>query len=379
MEHSANVTLKEEYERQEEKLKKCSSIVLYGNSIIACILKVALNDLGINSRIGIFDGGKFVSKCDKAWPWNTTVVITCSSRLSTRVSMKRDAIAYFPNAEVIDFYAVYYAWITKIVGRNCNYEELSKTLLLCRQEKCIFNIDSINTLFCNLRCKECSNGIQYRKEKRKIPVDSQIGHLKKLTDKMPINQCNFQGGEVFTDVDFAKFVEKHSYNPRIAVFTVATNGTILPKDEVFQVLRKTGSMVRISDYGVLSKEKDAIIKKCKEFKIPCFVFPMAEQWRKFGEYRKRHRTEDELKKISSECCFGTHDMMFIEDKIYCCLRTLFANAVGDNNDALEANTLNLDSDFTLEELHDFVQGKQLWKMCDYCDFPMELIEPGEQL
>lgn len=368
-----------EFTKQASKLSDAKVIILYGNSIIACILKVAMADLGFRAECVIFDNGRFLSECRYDLKESSMLIIACSSRFATRESMRKDASVYFPNVEVIDYFAIYYQWVTCIIKRQCNYDEFAKALMACREDKCIANIDSINTLFCNLRCKECSNGIQFRKEKRIIAADSQVVHLKKLTDKMPISQCNFQGGEVFTDVGFSKFVQKHSHNPRVVIFTVATNGTIMPKDEVFQVLRQTGCMVRISDYGDISKQKQAIIEKCKMFNIPCFTFPMAEQWRKFGEYRKRNRTESELKKICSECCFGTHDLMFVDDRLYCCLRTLYANAVGDTNDAIIANTLDLDAEFTVEELDEFIHGRELWRMCDYCDFPMEVITPAEQL
>lgn len=372
-------SLKEEFINQKIKLDNVENIILYGNSIIACMLKVVLKDLGFFSNCVIFDKGRFLSEHNTILTNENAVIIVCSSRSATRKSMKNDAVKYFNDIEIFDFYAIYYQWITKIIKRKCDYEELAKTLVLCRQDECIHNIDSINTFFCNLKCKECSNGIQYRKEKRKISADSQIYHLKKMTDKLPISQCNFQGGEVFTDVNFSEFVEKHSYNPRVAIFTVATNGTILPKDEVFEVIKNTGCMIRISDYGIISKHKQDIIEKCKKYNIPCFTFPMAEKWRKFGNYEKRNRSEKELKEICSKCCFGTHDLMFVDDKIYCCLRTLYANAVGDNHEAIVSNTLDLNTEFSLQELKNFVYGKELWKMCDYCDAPMEIIDPAEQL
>ena len=127
------------------------------------------------------------------------------------------------------------------------------------------------------------------------------------------------------------------------------------------------------------KKKDEIIAKCAEFDIPCFTFPMAETWKKFGEYKKRNRTEEENKKACTSCCFGTHDLMFVDDKIYCCLRTLFASAIGEDTEEMRANTLDLDSNITLEQLQNFVDGKNLWRMCDYCDSPMEDVEPAEQL
>ena len=369
--------LKKEFKEQSDALKKAKTIVLYGNSIVACIMKIAIKELEFEARCEIFDKGRFINEIDISN--ENVVVILCSSRLSTRKSMKSDACKYFPNSIIFDFYASYYSWITNVVKRKCDYEIFAETLILARMDKCIPNIDSINTLYCNLRCKECSNGIQYRKNKRIINVDSQIKHLEKLTNLLPISQCNFQGGEVFTDVNFASFVEKHSYNPRIGIFTIATNGTLLAKDEVFKIIKATGCMIRISDYGIISKKKDEIIAKCAEFDIPCFTFPMAETWKKFGEYKKRNRTEEENKKACTSCCFGTHDLMFVDDKIYCCLRTLFASAIGEDTEEMRANTLDLDSNITLEQLQNFVDGKNLWRMCDYCDSPMEDVEPAEQL
>lgn len=374
-----NILFEEEFNNQNESLAKSDLIVLYGNSVIACILKSALIDLGYNTQCVIFDKGSFVNDFIDISQYNNIVVYLCSSRINTRNDMTADAVKFFSGADIFDYFAVYYKWITDIIKRKCDTKVLAITLHKCRLDDCIHNIDSINTLYCNLKCKECSNGIQYRKEKRVINVDSQISHLKKITDLISINQCNFQGGEVFTDVNFSTFIEKHAENPHIAFFTVATNGTILPPDNVFESIRNIGGMIRISDYGSVSVHKQDIFKKCKEFNIPCFKFPMAERWRKFGTFKARNRLESELKAICKQCCFGTHDMMFIDDKIFCCLRTLFADAIGETNEAMASNTLDLNSDFDYNTLMSFVNGDKLWKMCDYCDYPMDYIEPAEQL
>lgn len=363
---------------QEKIIKKAKRIVLYGNSIVACIMEKAIKQLNLSNDIYLFDNGRYLH--NKVCECGNPVVILCSSRKNTRLSMEKDARVYFANSSIFDFFAIYYQWIVSIVKRECDYDVLAETLLLCRSEECIHNIDSINTLYCNLRCKECSNGVQYRKNNKKIiKADSQVFHLEKMTRYLPICQCNFQGGEVFTDIYFSEFIKKHAANPRIAIFTIATNGTMLPSDDVFRVIKETGCMIRISDYGSISRKKAEIMAKCEKFNIPCFTFPFAEQWRRFGEYRKRNRSENELREIQKNCCFGTHDMMFVDDKIYCCLRTLFASAVEDSNEAMISNTLDLDSDFTKAELISFMRGDNLWRMCDYCDYPMDVIEPAEQL
>ena len=186
--------LEGEFRTQKEKIANARAIILYGNSIVSCILRISIKELGFDTKCLIFDHGRYLSSDSGLIGSEPAVVILCSSRMTTRKEMAEDASRFFPDADVFDFFAIYYQWITQVIQRKCDYDVLAETLVLCRNEESIPNIDSINTLFCNLRCKECSNGIQFRKEKKRIPVDSQILHLGKMTDKLPICQCNFQGG-----------------------------------------------------------------------------------------------------------------------------------------------------------------------------------------
>jgi len=366
----------EKYNRIKSIINEADGIVLYGNSVVSCIIKTAVKELGINKPCAVFNNGKFLDP-SLSFAGNN-VVILCSVRKETRLSMIEDSKIYFDNCPIFDFFPIYYVWIVDLIKREVDSDIFAETLFLCEKEETIPNIDSINTVFCNLRCKECSNGIQYRKEKYSIPVESQIYHLNRITEKLAITQCNFQGGEVFIDKNFGRYLVEHAKNPRVAILTIATNGTILPSDDLFRIIKGIGAMIRISDYGDLSKKKNELIEKCNVFGIPCFIFPMAEKWRKFGDYYSRGRSETELRNICKECCFGTHDLMFLNDKLFCCLRTLYGSVVGEN-ESVKLNTLNLDEDFSADYLKRFCSGENLWRMCDYCDFPMEIIEPAEQM
>lgn len=372
--------LNHEYMEQKDILCDADEIVLYGNTVVAPILRVALLALGITASCRLFDQGQFVD--GELGEDNQSIkraVLLCGLRESTRRSMSKDAAEYFPRVPVYDFWAVYFAWVTQIAKRECDYEILAQTISLCREDRAIPNIDTINTTYCNLNCKECNNGIQYRKERRHIKAESQIKYLDKITALMPITICNFQGGEVFMDRNFTKFLLAHAKNPRLAVLTVATNGAIMPDDNCFRAMKTTGAMLRISDYGVLSKCKEQIMKKSSEYDIPCFTYPRAENWRRMGEFKQRGRGDDELKTVCASCYFGTKDMMFLENKLFCCLRTLFGDGAGYDNEAIRANMLDLDTDFSRQELEDVVCGHNLYKMCDYCDSPMEIIAPAEQM
>lgn len=108
-------TLINEFLMQKETIeKKAKKIVLYGNSVVACILKISIKQLGFCADCIIFDNGKFLSKQNNVIDSKDVVVILCSSRSSTRNSMMNDSKKYFPDADVFDFYAIYYAWITTV-------------------------------------------------------------------------------------------------------------------------------------------------------------------------------------------------------------------------------------------------------------------------
>ncbi|MBQ8920706.1 MAG: radical SAM protein [Oscillospiraceae bacterium] len=293
--------------------------------------------------------------------------------------MKKGAALFFPDAPCCDYFAIYYDWLINKVKRECDREELAKTLLAVRDEQTIHNIDSISTSYCNLNCKECSNGMQYRKNKKRIPLERQAQSLNALTNFLPVSYCNMQGGEPLLDPELAERIRMHGNNPRIAFLTLATNGTLLPNDAVMQAMRDTGLMLRISDYGALSKMKLQIMHKAELFSVPCDVYHRAESWVSYGKLERRGRSHAQNRAAAESCHFGTKDLMVYDGYIYSCCRTLYADALGMDNEAVRSNRLCLTQPFSREELDAIVFGKSLYRMCDYCDAPMRVIPVAEQM
>jgi hypothetical protein len=295
--------------------------------------------------------------------------------------MRVSAAGYFPapHSDCFDFHALSYGWLTRIVKRDCDHAILADTILAARDERAIHNIDSINTTHCNLNCKECSNGIQYRTDKKHIPADEHMADLDRLTSVLPISFCNMQGGEPLMNKNFADLMRKHAQNPRIAFFTIATDGGVPPTDDVMLAVKQSGAMFRISNYGELSRFKQKIQEKSAAMGVPCELYPRADSWVAYGELEPHNRTEAKNREISHSCFFGTKDLMFYDGRLFCCCRTLFAESVGLDNDATRANILDVRKEFTEAQLYDIVHGTHLHLMCDYCDWPMKPVPPAEQL
>ena len=371
--------LNHECDKQLSAIALADVVVLYGTTIMRPILEVALHEFGVSDKpIRVFDNGEFVDSGERN-DGRRHVVILCGLREKTRNSMRTSAKEYFPNSECVDFHALSYGWLTRVVKRDCDHAILADTIVAARDERAIHNIDSINTTHCNLNCKECSNGIQYRTDKKHIPTDEHIAHLDRLTSVLPISFCNMQGGEPLMNKNFADLMRKHAQNARVAFFTIATDGGVPPSDDVMLAVKQSGAMFRISNYGELSRFKHAIVEKSAAMGVPCELYPRADSWVVYGELEPHNRTEAKNREISQSCFFGTKDLMFYDGRLFCCCRTLFAEAVGLDNEATRANILDVRKDFTLAELHDIVHGTHLHLMCDSCDWPMKSVPAGEQI
>ena len=369
--------LKMEFALQMDVFENADEIILYGNSVITPIIAMALEECGINKIPRLFERGHFVDgkRCERG---GKKAVILCGMRMKTRVDMQNTITNIFSDAKCFDYFAIYYYWITILVKRNCDYNIFADTLIDVRNEHAITNIDSINTSFCNLNCKECSNGMQYRRKKKNISPDSQIKSISNLTSVLPIAYCNIQGGEPFTDMNLSGLILHHAENARIAFISVATNGTILPDDDVMVAMRKAGIVIRISDYGELSKRKKELSIKARKFNVPCEAYQRAREWVTYGDLKKHHRNDNENRKINKTCFFGTKDIMLYDGKLYCCCRTLLADAKGMNNNDIRLNTLNVMEKISYKDLENIISGQNLWRMCDYCDYPMQTVVPAEQ-
>jgi len=367
-----------EFDSQWVHLQLADEIVLYGKTDVLPVIETALETLGSTSSFRVFDSGSFadggVVVSDRH-----RVILLCGMRAKTRDSMRQDAAVYFPKAPSFDFLAVYYAWLVYCVKRDCSLEELAETLLEVRADRTIHNIDSINTTFCTLNCKECSNGIQYRRNKKHISLERQIRSLNALTELLPISYCNLQGGEPLLDQRLTECLNAHAHNARIAFLSLATNGTIVPSNEVMQALRDSGTMLRISDYGSLSGKKAELLQKAACFSVPCDTYRRAESWLSYGELRPHGRTEVDNRAIMQNCHFGTKDLMLYDGRLYCCCRTLFADACGAEIDAAYRNVIDLFRPFTRYDLDGIISGRELSRMCDYCDYPMMSVSPAEQV
>ncbi len=109
---------------------------------------------------------------------------------------------------------------------------------------------------CSLKCKHCANFSPFAPESvKRYP-------LKKLCDDLnlvfqsvhQVKKIQVQGGEPFLYTQLPELLDFIRNSGKVNILTVATNGTIVPKESVFQALQRNNVRVRISNYPNTKKE-----------------------------------------------------------------------------------------------------------------------------
>ena len=247
------------------------------------------------------------------------------------------------------------------------------------------SLDFVLTERCSLRCKECSNLMQYYQ----CPQNFSFHILKDEIDKILkvydfIYELRIIGGEPFMNPETTKIIDYVAKSKKIKEICIYTNGTILPNDDDLDVLMRTNKVwFTISDYHELSKNLTKLEAKLKErgifYQVTDFL------WTRCSRICKHNRSEIELRNILVDCCVKT-TVTLLNGKISPC--PFIAN--GLNLHALpmsEEDYVDINHG-SIEEINEKVRSlhsKEFYRLCDYCDGrPInpkenEFIEPHEQI
>lgn len=80
-----------------------------------------------------------------------------------------------------------------------------------------------------------------------------------------------------------------------------TNGTVIPGDDVLNVLNSPKILVIVSDYGEVSQKKEELIAALREHGVQHEVHWEGGEWLKVSGVKSRKRTRMELKRQFHMC------------------------------------------------------------------------------
>ncbi|MFW9948726.1 MAG: radical SAM protein [Candidatus Thorarchaeota archaeon] len=227
------------------------------------------------------------------------------------------------------------------------------------------SIDIVVTERCNLRCKDCSNLMQFFSK----PLDYGINDLKVairlLSSKVDIIQeARVIGGEPFINKDLHLILKILVETPNIEKVVIYTNGIIPPKPFQVEYLKHSKIVFMITDYtGYLNKYKknlDNLEDLCKKENITYRRSP-PENWVYCSEIKYHNRTEKDLCDLFQECC-AKNLFTLSKNEVHRCPFSAHITRLGICNfeeDYLNLNNKNLD-------FLSFIHGKNYLQACNYC-------------
>ena len=166
-----------------------------------------------------------------------------------------------------------------------------------KEQLLLNSIDLVLTEKCSLKCKDCSNLMQYYAK----PIDEDYELLVKSIDKLLTNvgyirEIRIIGGEPLLykkiDLIIKKLLEYKNYD-KIFIYT---NGTIVFKDEKMKIFQNDKIMFKISNYGKISRNVEKLENSLSNLKID-YITERVKTWQDCAKIEKYERDEDLTKFI----------------------------------------------------------------------------------
>lgn len=259
---------------------------------------------------------------------------------------------------------------TKFAIENC---------ILCHDgylnpDKLFFrSIDLIITERCSLRCRDCSNLMQYYEMPRDCDTDMLLKSIDAFCTVIDeVMDFRVIGGDAFMNKEWPVIVKRLTEEPKAKRVVLYTNGTIVPNEKYISYLKNDKVLIIITDYGVLSKKLGELKHVLEKNKIAYYVLKVTE-WLDCSAITPHNRTHDQNREIFRICC--AKNMATLSDgKLFRCPYSANAgrlSAVPDNkNDYVDILQEPLDATGireTKNKVRNYILHKDYLETCDYCN------------
>jgi organic radical activating enzyme len=229
----------------------------------------------------------------------------------------------------------------------------------------VYSIDWVLTEKCSLKCRDCSNLMQYYEHPMNFNADKLVADLEKLLSFVDeIMDVRVLGGEPFMHPKIAEIMQKELDNPKIRNFSIYTNATILPDEKMVPILKNRKVKCEISDYGALAKNFHEFVGLMQREHIRHHIVQACE-WYKMARLQNRGLSIEELKETFAEC-YCNDTVTLLDGKVYRC-------AFSANGRRLEAIPYVEDDVVDLygcgdivEKLKKLIYEKKYDIACGYC-------------
>lgn len=228
------------------------------------------------------------------------------------------------------------------------------------------SLDVMITTKCSLKCRNCSNLMQYYQDPKNTSLEKILAALNVLNNNVDhISEFRVIGGEPLMNKDWANVTNSISEKNTEAQIFIYTNGSIPPKEDQLKSFQGKKINFKITDYGKLSKNIENMINGLQKYNI-AFDREPASDWIDCSNIKHHKRTNAELKEVFKQCCVK-YIYTLLHGKLYRC--PFIANAA--NLKAIPDNPANYvdllsEGNNIKPRIRRLVKAK-FFPACDFCD------------
>lgn len=366
-------------------------VILFGAKAIGVVTKKMLERIGIKVR-GFADNdekmqGKYVDDIFVHTPEQMVeqfpdgIVIICRLFAATQQEIEAQLIR-LGCQQIVPCLLIWHR--VKMGGiSQQQWEESFATIYNRKPPLFLPSVECDITEYCSLSCQECANLMPYFSKPKHFDMEIVIQGMKSLAQSTcGIGRVVIVGGEPFLYPDLGRICEELSAIEHVLSVQITTNGTIVPDEHLLEQLKNSVAYIVISDYGVYSRHKEALITILEKHQIPYEIRGQGKWWRTFGKPTKYARTEEENQQIFQSCpykgCLSVLNGVF-----RLCPRSNYAVQLGEVPEHPLDHVSLLDETVSFwekaKQLDNFINKTTTYFPCSYCmGATGELILPAIQ-
>lgn len=221
---------------------------------------------------------------------------------------------------------------------------------------------------CTLKCKECSMLIPYLENKKEADVSLVIQDLNKILNVVDECIClEFIGGEPLLYKHLEELLRYAQENSKIKMVEITTNATLIPKEDLLQVLNNNKTLVKISEYKGNGIQKISKLKKIFQEKHIKYKILEMDRWYSYGNANKRNRNIKELMYRYYYCYDNKECRTLYNGKLFVCGRAGALYAMGKLSDNTSYLEIRHNSELSGKKIKKFYIEKKFAEACDFCD------------
>jgi organic radical activating enzyme len=234
----------------------------------------------------------------------------------------------------------------------------------------INHIDYVVCESCSLKCRDCSNLMQYYKHPEIVDIDKYETAFARFLSVMDyISEIYILGGEPFLNKEIYKIMDRYYNHPKIGGITIFTNGTIIPDARTIQSMRKSNVLVQISDYG-LKQQKSRELGQVLLDNGVRYVVKEYDNWTNLGGIGRRTYSAERLQR-NYERCFWKKNYTMLRGKIHNCPRSAHGQNLctfeADEEEYVDFNDGTVSQKDLRKQMLKLIERKKYLMACEYCD------------